>query len=164
MASYFMVDSEIMVAPGKRFLNRLIDVIILWVFSALLTFLARLMRDFGAEWLFRALNSGWFISYLVESVMGCCYYFIMEALTGRTIGKMATGTIVVNEFGERPTAQQIEVRSLCRMIPFNAFSFFGTPSRGWHDSIPNTYVVDAQMLKDAKLLRNDFEQIGQEQL
>ena len=69
------------------------------------------------------------------------YYFGFEALTSRTLGKLVTGTMVVNEKGQTPTMGQIAGRTLCRLIPFEAFSFFGTPPRGWHDRIPKTFVV-----------------------
>ena len=72
------------------------------------------------------------------------YYFVLEATTSRTIGKLVTGTKVVNEEGGTPTLGQIIGRTLCRLIPFEVFSFFGTPTRGWHDRIPRTYVVKAR--------------------
>jgi uncharacterized RDD family membrane protein YckC len=69
------------------------------------------------------------------------YYFGLEATTGRTLGKMVTGTIVVNEEGGKITPRQAALRTLCRFIPFEAFSFFSSNARGWHDSLPHTYVV-----------------------
>ena len=72
------------------------------------------------------------------------YYFILEATTGRTLGKLITGTKVVSHDGRAPTIGQIAGRSFCRLIPFEAFSFFGKPTRGWHDSIPKTFVVKAR--------------------
>jgi uncharacterized RDD family membrane protein YckC len=69
------------------------------------------------------------------------YYFVFEATTSRTLGKLVTGTKVVNQDGGPPTLGQIVGRTFCRLIPFDAFSFLGTPPRGWHDSIPKTIVV-----------------------
>lgn len=69
------------------------------------------------------------------------YYFTFEATTNRTLGKLLTGTKVVNEDGNPPSIGQIAGRTLCRIIPFEAFSFLGSQGRGWHDSIPKTYVV-----------------------
>jgi len=69
------------------------------------------------------------------------YYIILEHFTGRTLGKLITGTRVVNELGERASFGQIIGRSFSRFIPFEALSFFGTTGRGWHDSFPNTYVI-----------------------
>ncbi len=69
------------------------------------------------------------------------YYFVLEVTTGRTLGKFVTGTRVVDESGGKPSVGQILGRTFCRLIPFEAFSFFGTPCRGWHDKIPKTFVV-----------------------
>lgn len=72
------------------------------------------------------------------------YYFVLEATTSRTLGKLITGTKVVNEKGEKATIGQIAGRTFARLIPFEAFSFFGTPTRGWHDSLPKTFVVKSR--------------------
>lgn len=72
------------------------------------------------------------------------YYFLLEATTSQTLGKMITGTKVVDQYGGKPTMGQIAGRCFCRLIPFEAFSFFGSPPRGWHDSIPKTYVVKSR--------------------
>ncbi len=69
------------------------------------------------------------------------YYFVCEATTSRTLGKLITGTKVVDENGNLPSIPQIMGRTFCRLIPFNHFSFLGSGPRGWHDSIPKTYVV-----------------------
>jgi uncharacterized RDD family membrane protein YckC len=72
------------------------------------------------------------------------YYLLLEATTSRTIGKLLTGTVVVNEKGGKPTVGQIARRSLARWIPFEAFSFFSQERRGFHDRLPGTYVVKAR--------------------
>jgi len=72
------------------------------------------------------------------------YYFFSEAATSRTLGKLITGTKVVDENGGLPTIGQVFGRTLCRLIPFEVFSFFGSSARGWHDSIPKTYVVKSR--------------------
>ena len=85
---------------------------------------------------------------------------ILEGLTQRTIGKLITRTKVVMENGEKPSSEAIIIRSLCRMIPFDAFSFLGDPSRGWHDTISKTYVVDVQKFEDQKKSHADFQLLG----
>jgi len=69
------------------------------------------------------------------------YYLLLEATTSRTVGKLVTGTFVVNEKGGKPTFGQIVGRSFARWIPFEAFSFFSQERRGFHDRLPGTYVV-----------------------
>jgi len=69
------------------------------------------------------------------------YYLLMEASIGRTVGKLVTGTKVVNEDGYDASFAQIVGRTFARIIPFEAVTFLGSETRGWHDSMPNTYVV-----------------------
>ena len=69
------------------------------------------------------------------------YYIPLEAMSGRTIGKLITGTKVVSENGHRPSFSEVIKRTLSRFIPFEAFSFLGKDSRGWHDTLSKTYVV-----------------------
>jgi uncharacterized RDD family membrane protein YckC len=72
-------------------------------------------------------------------LMFISYYILLESLSQRTLGKIAFGTIVVNEVGEKPTFRQVVIRSVSRFIPFEAISCFG--ERGWHDSLSKTHVV-----------------------
>ena len=69
------------------------------------------------------------------------YYFVSEALSARTLGKLVTGTRVVTESGGRPGLSQILARSLCRFVPFEAFSFLSRRRPGWHDRWSKTRVV-----------------------
>jgi len=76
--------------------------------------------------------------FLIVSIVG--YYIILEALFGWTIGKLITGTRVVDENDEKPGFWRIIGRTLARFIPFEPFSFvFG--KAGWHDSLSGTRVV-----------------------
>ena len=80
-------------------------------------------------------------SYVFGLLMAVAYYFVMEAVFSKTVGKLITGTKVVNETGGRPSIGQFLGRSFTRMVPFEAFSFLGDSCRGWHDRWPNTYVI-----------------------
>lgn len=69
-------------------------------------------------------------------IPACCIR--MEGLYGASIGKLATGTRVVNAQGGRPALRQI----VARWIPFEPFSvLFSNDRRGWHDSLAKTWVV-----------------------
>ena len=72
------------------------------------------------------------------------YHIIMEGTMGRTLGKLATGTKVVDANGNRPTLGRAALRTLCRIIPFEPFSFFGQEGRGWHDSLTKTWVIESR--------------------
>jgi uncharacterized RDD family membrane protein YckC len=68
------------------------------------------------------------------------YYTGFEAGNkGRTIGKLITGTYAVRSDDKPLTFQDAFLRSLCRIVPFEAFSGFGDAP--WHDAWTNTKVV-----------------------
>lgn len=75
-------------------------------------------------------------------ILWFCYYVLFEGIWGRTPGKFVCGTVVVSKDGTKPTLGRIALRTVCRLIPFEPFSFFG--ERGWHDSLSDTYVVSAR--------------------
>ena len=122
-------------SQGKRFANYLVD----W----LLLQLASVVVGVGLAIAGLAEMADGIGGYAIGLLLWTVYYFTLEMAGGRTIGKLITGTKVVNEFGEQPTAGQILGRTLSRFIPFEAFSFFGGKGRpvGWHDSLSGTRVV-----------------------
>ena len=105
-----------------RFFNSLIDLGIIYLFGQFFMF----KNEMTIIWL------GPFIFI---------YYFIFELIFGVTLGKMITKTMVTDVFGNRPTFFSIFIRSLARLIPFEAFSFLSTTGRGWHDYFSGTYVI-----------------------
>lgn len=68
------------------------------------------------------------------------YYFTFEATLGITSAKLLSETQVVDENGNKPSAGKIAVRTLLRIVPFEAFSFF--MHSGLHDKSSQTYVVN----------------------
>ncbi|MFA6249897.1 MAG: RDD family protein [Candidatus Shapirobacteria bacterium] len=76
-------------------------------------------------------------------VLHFVYYISSEALWQRSPAKFITGTKVVSSTGGKPLISQIIIRSLCRLIPFEHFSFFGKNPVGLHDKISKTIVVKA---------------------
>jgi uncharacterized RDD family membrane protein YckC len=68
--------------------------------------------------------------------------------------------MVVNEDGSTIDLGTALRRTLCRVIPFEQFSFLGSSTRGWHDSIPDTYVVQKAAFEEAKHLFYAFDEIG----
>lgn len=129
----------------KRFFNFIIDYIGMYI--AIFVIAIIIAFSGGSE----ALRSLETISPIQEFLFGfLCYftyYLFFESIFGRTLGKLITGTTVVNEHGGKPVFKQIIGRTLCRLIPFEPFSFFGASGYGWHDSIPKTYVIDIRNQK-----------------
>jgi uncharacterized RDD family membrane protein YckC len=129
------------VTPGLRFVNYLIDVIAFYAISIPVG----ILLGIGAA------SSGAFdnpdpsdagsiqlVLMLLWILVVFGYYTLFEYFAkGRTLGKMATGTVVVREDGSAPTFKDAFLRTLCRFIPFEPFSALG--SRPWHDSLTHTW-------------------------
>jgi uncharacterized RDD family membrane protein YckC len=79
------------------------------------------------------------------------YYFIFEASMQSTPGKAILGRIVVDEYGNKPTMQQILIRSVSRTVPFEIFSCLS--DRGWHDTWSRTFVLRKKDLQELRLLQ-----------
>lgn len=130
----------------RRFFNLLID-------YACFTLLAMLMLMPYAMWLMMkggdaavaTLEEPNFLrDYAIGISAMLVYYIPMEGFFGFTVGKLITGTRVVNEQGGKPRWGQVVGRTFARFIPFEAFSVLfanDKERRGWHDSLPKTYVV-----------------------
>lgn len=116
---------------GKRFLNSLIDGIVIQCVVTPIQLgmemaddnLFGLVLGFGAQF---------------------AYYALMESLNnGKTLGKMATGTRVVTDYGYRAEGGTIALRTLCRSVPFDGLSiFFNSDGIMWHDKWTSTLVID----------------------
>jgi uncharacterized RDD family membrane protein YckC len=117
---------------GARFLNLIIDQAVRVALVFVLGFALALS---GAEEAARTLG---FVASLLVIFL---YYVVLEGTTGRTIGKLVTGTRVVTVNGGKPTFGQILGRTLARFIPFEPFSFLGSTNTGWHDRMSKTRVV-----------------------
>lgn len=162
-AREFTITDEVLATQGQRFLNYLIDLIvqylIIFVLGFVFSVLSLLTGYTGImEWIG---SMGDLEGYVVFFFVLILYYTLFESLCSRTIGKYITKTIVVNEDGSKPDSQIILKRTLCRLIPFDGFSFLGS-GRGWHDSISDTYVVDKKLLDEKMQLLSAFEEIGKD--
>lgn len=125
------------VKKGLRFANRLADIIIIFFVLYINIIENRQFRE-----LFRGTGFGTLI--IIEVSLGLYYYLLLEGFFNTTIGKIITGTMIVDTEGKHPGFGSIIARTLSRFIPFEAFSFLGISGRGWHDSISETYVVEAE--------------------
>jgi uncharacterized RDD family membrane protein YckC len=133
------------VSPGIRFVNFIIDRIILLalVFCGMFiwaTIAVSRGEDIRSYELFQENGLATMLQLLLGSVFTLLYYTISEtAMKGRTIGKLATGTIAIKQDGTPFTFKDALMRSLCRIIPFEPFSAFGYMP--WHDKLTKTAVV-----------------------
>lgn len=131
-------------SSGKRFANLILDTIFyLIIYSVFLVIVFLILNSLSPSNLnYNSEDNPSFFSIIVLITM-FLYYSILETLTGRTIAKYITGTKVVNEKGEKPSFKAILLRTICRFIPFEYFSYLGDDNSGLHDSISKTKVIDA---------------------
>ncbi len=124
----------------RRFFNNLIDSFVYYLLVVLITFILIAVGGRSAAQWIASLGIGG--AYALGFLILMLYYIAMESMLGFTVGKLLTGTRVVNEEGEKPNLVQIFLRTLCRFIPFEPFSIlFSAETRGWHDSLSGTHVV-----------------------
>lgn len=130
---------------GQRFVNYLLDVLVFYVIIIIFGFIYGIaivaqVASVDDSLLIEETGNAVFIQYLLSFILFVGYYTIFEgASKGRTVGKFATGTMVVKEDGSPITWTDAILRSLCRLIPFEPLSTFG--GNPWHDSITKTTVV-----------------------
>lgn len=147
----FRVTNDIVASLAQRFVNWLIDMIVQTILLLILfTIIVTIAHSYGNKTLASYLLLNPIGQFTFGAIIRLIYYIFLETLTARTLGKVITQTIVVDENGNPPTHEVILIRSLCRLIPFYEVSFFGIPPRGWHDSLSKTFVVDKRMLEEAK--------------
>lgn len=159
----FTVTDDLIASKGQRITNYLIDFAIQYAIAILIgiaiVLIAEMTNHYALAEYIQTMNR--LEEYLMGLVILGCYYFITENFLGRSIGKFESKTIVVLEDGSKPDSGYILKRTLSRMIPFDALSFLRTPSRGWHDSISDTYVVDKEQFEHQLDLHNSFNEIGE---
>ncbi|NBL65562.1 RDD family protein [Flavobacterium sp. NST-5] len=161
----YLVDEKVLASNGIRFANYIIDYIFQIILFVGLVFVVALVAAFNGNELFieKMENMNRLHEYVLGAIIVLIYYNLFEIFFSATIGKFITQTIVVNEFGEKPSYQDIMLRTVCRLIPFEQFSFLGTPGKGWHDKLSRTYVVDKNLLRKQKEIFYSLDKIGAEE-
>lgn len=138
-------ENSIKAERGTRFVNYLIDYLATVILVVLLSNYLVLMAFLSP-----------ILMMIVVTLLLTVYYFIMELVSQKTLGKMVTKTIVVDEktFG-KPSQKQILIRSLFRLPIINfidavSFLMYGN----LHDKASNTIVVSSNptKLEKAKIL------------
>ncbi|WP_188362941.1 RDD family protein [Flavobacterium orientale] len=149
---------------GQRLANYLIDLVIHNIINVVPLLFAWILYEFFGNadlsiWL-DSLDSvvDFFISYVIIVI----YYMIMESITGRSLGKYVTNTKVLMADGTQPEPYAIFIRSISRLIPFNAFSFLGNLPKGWHDTLSKTVVVDIKKYNQEREMASSINEIGME--
>ncbi|RZJ73917.1 RDD family protein [Flavobacterium sp.] len=154
------LHNDILASSGIRFANYLLDRIVDYLIGTTVLGLLTYFVDMADETYYDQPYTMIIRNFLIGLVFTMAYYFIMETTLGRTIGKFATSTVVVTDEGLKPTTRHIAIRTLCRLIPFDAFSFLGS-GVGWHDTISNTRVVKISAYEFQVVQESELEEIGQ---
>ena len=160
----YTVSPDVLATKSIRFANFVIDYICILIVGGsvgvAIALLSELTGSYGVYEVL-VLNENVVIEYTFGYFLWLLYYISFEALTkGRTLGKYITKTKVVLYDGSEPTFNEILVRSLCRLIPFEQFSFLGENGKGWHDSISKTYVIDIVKFEAKKATFEGLDEIG----
>lgn len=129
-----------MAGSGQRVANLIIDIILIYALQYCVGY---------------SLILGGLLDYVVENafvinIMVFSFYYVsLEGLFGRTMGKIITGTIVLNDDGSKVALENVIARTACRLIPFEVFSFLGGDGHpmGWHDRFSKTKVVSLRQGK-----------------
>lgn len=130
------VDPAAIAGHGARIANMIIDSVAQWVLGLLFGILVVIVGgDAAIAWLEGIPDLAIGVPVLL------LYYVVLETTTSRTLGKLITGTKVVQANGMPPSFGQVIERTLCRLIPLDMFSFLRKPVRGWHDRFSKTFVI-----------------------
>jgi uncharacterized RDD family membrane protein YckC len=141
--SYFQND---LATTGQRFLNFLVDNIVMRFTVTYITgygigfTLGYLFPEFMRRIIYDSNTlTTIFLGYIIGIFNYVIYYTLLEKLfKGKTIGKFITKTQAIRTDGSELTFKDALLRSLCRLVPFEALSGFGVL---WHDSWTNTMVI-----------------------
>jgi uncharacterized RDD family membrane protein YckC len=123
-------------SPIQRFVNFVVDYLGMFLFGIVIAIPFALLWPEALD----GLNGAW-AERLVSLVIMLLYYLVFESWTGRTLGKLVTGTRVIDVDGGRPPPLRILWRTLARCIPFEAVSFLQNGQPGVHDRVSKTRVV-----------------------
>lgn len=144
----FTITESVLASREQRLLNLIIDLLFIYILilsaGTTIVLIADVTSNFAV--------SGWVenMNFVEISAYGLLilfmYYFLTEVYFSRTLAKLVTKTIVVNRDGSKPTVKMIFVRTISRFILFEALSYLGGVSRGWHDSLSGTFVVKKKKL------------------
>lgn len=160
--SIYVLEKKLLTSDRDRFFNCIIDFFFILVTILVFTFLIVIIGNIFQwnvynYWVEIMIKLGIVGTYLFFAML---YYLVFESLFGRTLGKIITGCVVVNENGLKPSFTVVFVRTLCRLIPFEALSFLTESEKFWHDSISKTYVVEKKDLEKDMEMFYELNLIG----
>jgi uncharacterized RDD family membrane protein YckC len=139
----FTITDDLLASKGKRFLNFIIDLLIIYIIAVCIVATINIIGDvtdsYGVSNWVKSLS-------LIENlffglIILFFYYAFTEMYFSRTFAKYFTKTIVVRVDGSKPNTKNFMIRTVSRLNPIDPFSFLGKTERGLHDTLSATYVV-----------------------
>lgn len=141
LADYENVAEFNLASNGTRLGGFIVDIILFYVITFVLAYAIAVFSPETALALFPQDESNPLLEMLVTYLYMIIFYSLLEGFTkGRSLGKLVTRTKVVRTDGSQITFKDAFLRSLCRVVPFEALSILWGPM--WHDKWTNTMVVD----------------------
>lgn len=157
----FIITEDLQATQSQRFFNLSIDVIFIYILvlslGTTIILVALAVDNFALSNYVANLTTVEIAFY--TAIVTFLYYYLTEVYFSRTIAKLLTHTIVVNANGTKPSKRSIFIRTCCRFIPFEAFTFLYGP-KGWHDVFSKTYVVKRRELIKKRKEQDSFETVA----
>ncbi|MDP3680884.1 MAG: RDD family protein [Flavobacterium sp.] len=156
----FTVTDDLLASKSQRFLNFIIDVLIIYIIEitigTTIIIIGDLTHSYAASNWVTSLSP--IESFFFGLVILFFYYSITEMYFSRTFAKYFTKTLVVKNDGSKPNMKSIIIRTVSRLIPLEPFSFLMT-EKGWHDTLSVTYVVKKHEFVGKKKLLDPSDEI-----
>jgi len=89
------------------------------------------------------LDLPFFLDILIFILILLVYYLPLESFGGLTLGKLITGSRVIDADFNKPSVLKVIIRTVCRILPFPWWI-----DRFLHDRFSGTYVVNKKKLND----------------
>ena len=116
-----------------RFVHFIIDTIVWFILAFILASILDILFNTSEEFVM-------LIGYLILFVTFIGYYYIMEVRFQKTVAKFITKTKVVTNNGSKPSKSDILIRTFCRFVPLDHFSYLFTRN-GFHDRFSSTRII-----------------------
>lgn len=113
------LDSSADDALGRRIGAALIDILLMTVLLVVLALTIGERTAMPHGWSIR-LEGGRFLLYLALLLL---YYFVFEATTGKTLGKLALGVVVRHVSGRPASTGAVAIRTLLRLVDWLPFLY-----------------------------------------
>jgi uncharacterized RDD family membrane protein YckC len=127
------------VGIGTRVLNFLIDTIVIFIISYLIS---KINQWYAQQYKIAGVTFKYYYNFgTIFFAVLFVYYTVMELLFARTIGKFLSYSKVVNAEGKKPNFFQILFRSIIRLTIIDMF-FIPFLDKTLHDYFSKTNVVE----------------------